>query len=97
MGKVSTYVPISVANLTKGAYDENDVLTNPLCFGIALTNTIADIPIVDGVVQELLLPIQNLLGCKTIPSIDESVLEACPGYSFYGGPTAEVAEGAIQG
>ena len=60
------------------------VLTNPLCFGVAFANTLTtSLSIVDTVVQDLLLPVQNLLDCKTIPSINKSVLEACPVYSLY--------------
>lgn len=85
MGNVSTYVQIDIANLTAGAYSPEDVLTNPLCFGVVFANTLTtSLSIVDPVVQEL-LPVQNLLGCKTIPSINKSVLEACSGYSLYGG------------
>ena len=86
MGNVSTCVQIDVTNLTAGADSPEDILTNPLCFGVAFANTLTtSLSIVDTVVQELLLPVQNLLDCKTIPSINKSVLEACPGYSLYRG------------
>ena len=52
--------------------------------------------VVSDVVGELILPIQNALGCETIPSLNMSVAMACPGYSLYGGPTGAVAKGAVQ-
>lgn len=98
MGKVNSFVEIDVANLTKGTYSKQDALTNPLCFGLAFANNAANlVPIVNFVVQEVILPIQNLFTCKTIPELDMTVAEACSGYSLYGGPTADIALGAIQG
>lgn len=36
------------------------------------------------------------MGCASIGSVNQSALTACPGFSFYGGPTGPVAPGAIQ-
>jgi len=96
MGKINSFYEINVANLTKGACSKEDALTNSLCFCLAFVNNIANlVSVVNNVVQEVILPVQNLLSCQTIPELALSVTEACPGYSLYGGPTADVAPGAI--
>lgn len=97
MGKVNSFVNINTTDTSKGVYQDQDQLKNVLCFGIAYANAALNfIPIVSTVNQELILPIQNLVGCPTIEGLDESALQACPGYSFYQGPTGSVVPGAIQ-
>ena len=96
MGEVNTFTPIDTFNTTLKYYD----FANPLdsvCYAVALVGTVAnEIPLVGLLGQMLLLPIQNVLDCPTAPAVNESVGEACPGYSFRGGPTADIAPGAIQ-
>ncbi|KAI9708550.1 MAG: hypothetical protein M1828_002711, partial [Chrysothrix sp. TS-e1954] len=94
-GAVNTFTPINTTALTGSAYTPADVLANPLCYGLAYANAQAGfLGVVNSVLGELILPIQNTLGCKTIPSLNMSVAMACPGYSLYGGPTGDVAKGA---
>lgn len=95
-GTVNSFQLIDVASMTNGTYTDDQAAANPLCFAIAYANSQLTIPAASNVVQELLLPIQNLLGCVTVPGLNESVYDACPGYSVYGGPTGRVAAGAIQ-
>ncbi|WPG98150.1 Hypothetical protein R9X50_00093600 [Acrodontium crateriforme] len=95
-GKVNSFENINTGNTDASAYD----FTNPLdgiCYGVASAVSAANvIPIVNGVVQELLLPIQNALNCPTLTPSNTSVGDDCPGHSLYGGPTGPVAAGAIQ-
>lgn len=96
-GTVDSFQVIDVTAMTGGAYTPASALADPVCFGIAFANAQAKkVPIVSDVLFELILPIQNTLGCVTIPSLDTSVSESCPGYSNYGGPTGPVAPGAIE-
>ena len=98
MGRVNSYTPINTTAMSGGAYSQQDVIEHPLCFGLAYS--IATIDQVSGVVndvyQEAVLPVQNALGCITAPEFNTTVGKACPGYSFFGGPTGPVAPGAVQ-
>ena len=96
-GTVDSFQVIDVAAMTNGAYTPASVLADPVCFGLAFANAQAkQLSIVADVLFELILPIQNSLGCVTIPNLDTSVSESCPGYGNYGGPTGPVAPGAIE-
>lgn len=95
-GKVDTFVPINTTALSGSTYTPAEILANPLCYGLAYaTAQTAFLDVVSDVVGELILPIQNSLGCKTIPSLNMSVAQACPGYSLYGGPTTEKVLGVL--
>lgn len=68
-----------------------------VCFALAeVLGVVGLIPVVNLVVDLLVLPVQNALDCRTVPARNDSVADVCPGYSFYGGPTGTVAPGAIQ-
>ena len=94
-GTVNSYVAINVSDAQGST---TNPLFSPLCDGFAYANSeiVDNIPVAGLVVQELLLPIQNALGCPTASSVNETAMQACPGYSLYGGPTGQVAPGAIQ-
>lgn len=94
-GTLGSFTPIETDGTDAAGYD----FTNPLhavCFGIASAERAAQIPIVSAVVEELLIPIQNLLGCPTVPSTGKTIGATCPGYSLFGGPTGPKAPTAIQ-
>lgn len=100
-GSVNTYDTISVSTLTNGAYTAAEVAANPICF--ALEYAAADVPSLTGLPTAELGPLASALSsatselkCKPIAAINKGALEACPGFTLYGGPTAPVAKGAIQ-
>lgn len=92
-GTVNSFVTI------EGSYDGYD-FSSPgqgLCFAVAEILGVAEmLPVVGILVDMLILPVQNVLDCRTVPARNDSVGDICPGYSFYGGPTGEIAPGAIQ-
>lgn len=95
MGKVNTFTPLDTFNTSLSEYDFSKP-TDSVCYAIALVGTVLDnVPLVSLLDALLLLPIQNALNCPTLPAVDQSVGKACPGYSFRGGPTAPIADGAI--
>lgn len=91
-GTVNSYVDIS------SSYQDFDFSgLGSVCFAVGAVAGITDlVPVVNSLVSQLLLPVQNLLGCSTVPARNDSVADVCPGYTFYGGPTADIAPGAIQ-
>ncbi|KAF7192099.1 Dothistromin biosynthesis peroxidase dotB [Pseudocercospora fuligena] len=102
-GKVNTYSPIDPATLTGGAYTAQQIAANPLCFATAFTK--AEIPLITGLqlTNPLVAPLVSALNtatsgmnCAAIGAVNQSALTACPGFSFYGGPSGPVAPGAIQ-
>lgn len=95
-GKVNSYVPINTTALSGSTYTQAEIIANPLCYGLAyaLAQT-GFLGVVSSVVGEFILPIQNAFGCKTIPSLNMSVAQACSGYSLYGGPTTEKVLGVL--
>lgn len=97
MGKVNTFQTINTTALTGSTYTSAEIVADPLCYGLAYATSMTGfLGPVNAVVGELILPIQNSLGCKTIPKLDMSVAQACPGYSLYGGPNSKVVKGAVQ-
>ncbi|KXS99931.1 hypothetical protein AC578_903 [Pseudocercospora eumusae] len=102
-GQVNTYSPIDPATLTGGAYTAQQVAANPLCFASAFTK--AEIPLITGLqlTNPLVAPLVTALDsatsgmqCADIGAVNQSALSACPGFSFYGGPSGPVAPGAVQ-
>ncbi|KAF2086698.1 hypothetical protein K490DRAFT_44011 [Saccharata proteae CBS 121410] len=100
-GAVNSYDKIDPAALTGGAYTADQVAASPLCF--ANQFALVELPLITGLSDVVLQPLTSLMssltgdmGCAKIGSVNQSALAACPGFSFYGGPTAEVAAGAIQ-
>lgn len=99
MGAVNTFTPINTTNTALDSYDFSNP-TDSVCYALALANKgLSELPVVGVVVlvlNLLITPITNALGCPTVPGVDESVGEACPGYSFRGGPAGPIAPGAIE-
>ena len=102
-GKVNTYSTFDPAALTGGAYTAQQAAKNPVCF--ASQFAIAELPLITGLdassaalapLVTALNTITKPLNCASIGSVNQSALAACPGFSFYGGPTGPVAPGAIQ-
>ena len=100
-GAVNTFSPIDPYQLTSGAYTAQQVAANPFCFAAAFSK--AEIPLLTGLSTSALGPLNTLfdsltsgMNCAAIGAVNQSALTACPGFSFYGGPTAPVAPGAIQ-
>lgn len=98
MGAVNTFTSINTTNTALDSYDFSQP-TDSVCYALALAgDTLGKLPVVGVVVlvlNLLIAPITNALNCPTVPSVNASVGEACPGYSFRGGPTAPIAPGAI--
>lgn len=100
-GRVNSYNAIDVKTLTNGAYTAQQVAANPVCFASAFAK--AELPLLTGLSSTTLAPLNTALNnilsasnCASIGSVNQSALVACPGFSFYGGPTGPVAPGAIQ-
>lgn len=91
-GTVNSYVDISTS------YQDFDFSgLGSVCFAVAAVAGLTElVPVVGGLVDQLLIPVQSLIGCSNVPARNDSVADVCPGYSFYAGPTADVAPGAIQ-
>lgn len=91
-GTVNSFVEIS------SSYQDFDFSgLGSVCFAVAAVLGITTVvPVVGNLVNELILPLQSTLGCSNVPSRNDSVAEVCPGYTYYGGPTADVVPGAIQ-
>lgn len=98
-GRVNSYVQINDSDTDPSHYDFSKP-NAAICYGLTeVTNTLrgnAVTGIVGGVVSEILVPLKDALGCVSVPSLNKTVEQACPGYSLYGGPTAPVVAGAIQ-
>lgn len=98
MGAVNTFTQINTTNTGLDSYDFSQP-TESVCYALAQANkALSDLPLV-GVVtlvlNLLITPITNALSCPTVPGVNDSVGEVCPGYSFRGGPTGPIAPGAI--
>ncbi|GIZ39139.1 hypothetical protein CKM354_000253000 [Cercospora kikuchii] len=102
-GAVNTFSPLDPAQLSGGAYTAQQVAANPICFASEFTK--AQIPLLTGLpasdsrvapLFSALNAVTGPLNCQSIGSVNQSALAACPGFSFYGGPTGPVAPGAIQ-
>jgi len=100
-GAVNTYNSIDPAVLTNGAYTAAQLAASPLCFSYELA--IAELPGITGLSATQLAPLTTVLqsatasmNCAKIGSVNNTALTACPGFTFYGGPTGPVAPGAIQ-
>lgn len=91
-GTVNSYVDIS------SSYQDYDFSgLGSVCFAVAAVASVTDEVLIAGsLVSQLLLPVQNLIDCATVPSRNDSVADVCPGYSYYAGPSAAIAPGAIQ-
>ncbi|KAI5360403.1 Putative chloroperoxidase [Septoria linicola] len=92
-GAVNSYTPINTA------YQDFDFSqpTAGVCFAVgSILGATNLLPVVGDVVSMLILPLRNVLDCPTVPVRNDSVADVCPGYSFYGGPTGEIAPGAIR-
>ncbi|RMY15180.1 hypothetical protein D0868_01033 [Hortaea werneckii] len=100
-GAVNTFNTIDAATLSNGAYTAEQAAKSPLCFASAFAKV--EIPLITGLSNSALKPLFDTLNtltgnmnCASIGSVNQSALTACPGFSFYGGPTGPVAKGAIQ-
>lgn len=91
-GTVNSYTEIS------SSYQDFDFSgLGSVCFAVgSILGVTSNVPVVGALVNELILPVQNLLDCSTVPGRNDSVADVCPGYSYYDGPTADVVPGAIQ-
>lgn len=92
MGKVDTFSSFPQAVL--------DALEKPfgsVCYALSLAgDPTTESSTASLLRKQLMRPLQEALGCPVGSSaVNESVERICPGYSFYGGPTGEVAPGAI--
>lgn len=96
-GKVNSYAVIDASDTTSGGYTQQQALDKPICYGMAYANKVAaSMRATQAVVGEFLVPVANKFGCHEVPSLNESVYQACPGYGFYGGPSTAAAPGSIQ-
>ncbi|KAK5164366.1 uncharacterized protein LTR77_010062 [Saxophila tyrrhenica] len=100
-GKVDSFNAIDADTLSNGAYTANQAASNPVCFASEFAK--AELPGLTGLGSVALAPLTKTLNgltsglnCASIGSVNTSALTACPGFSFYGGPNAKVAKGAIQ-
>lgn len=102
-GTVDSYSVLDPSQLTSGAYTAQQLAASPLCFSSAFAK--AEIPLITGLGLDnvLLAPLISTLdsltssmNCAAIGSVNQSALAACPGFSFYGGPSGPVPPGAIQ-
>lgn len=100
-GAVNTFSTFSPQTLSNGAYTASQAASNPLCF--AVEYALANIPAVTGLSSTLLAPLTKQLNsaaasmnCASIGSVNTGPLGVCSGMSWYGGPSAAVAPGAIQ-
>ncbi|KAM3415965.1 hypothetical protein BST61_g9455 [Cercospora zeina] len=102
-GRVNTFSPLDPFQLTNGAWTAQQAARNPICFANEFAK--AQIPLLTGERPQdtfaaplfsALDAISRPLNCPSIGSVNQSALAACPGFSFYGGPTGPVAPGAIQ-
>lgn len=100
-GRVDSFNALDVETLTSGAYTAEQAAKNPLCFASAFAKV--EIPLITGLATSALGPLNDVLNglttgqnCAAIGQVNQSALTACPGFSLYGGPTGEVAAGAIQ-
>ena len=99
-GEVNTYRSLDPATLTNGVFTKEKVAAQPLCFSLQYTH--AFLPALTGLASTLLSPLTNAISaltsqlgdCPAISSIDNSALEACPGFALFGGPTGPIAPGA---
>jgi len=84
-GKVDTFTPVDVANLTGGLYNSQTFLegNNAACFAYQLT-TQAKPDVLLGAVTSLtnaVGKITSALSCPQLEGVDESQLEQFPGYT----------------
>jgi hypothetical protein len=84
-GKVNTFTPVDVANLTDGLYNSKTFLegNNAACFAYQLAAQ-AKPDIALGVLNKLTNAVSSLssaLSCPQLKSIDKSQLEQFPGYA----------------
>ncbi|KAK5112890.1 hypothetical protein LTR85_011117 [Meristemomyces frigidus] len=100
-GAVNTFNAIDPATISNGAYTAGQVAASPLCFAteFALAELIGTTGLSAAQLAPLTSSLQNVtksMNCQSIGSVNMSALTACPGFSFYGGPTGPIAPGAIQ-
>lgn len=84
-GKVNTFTPVDVGNLTGGVYNAQTLLkgNNAACFAYQVAAQ-AKPDIALGVLTSLtnaIGKVTNLLSCPQLQNIDESQLEMYPGYA----------------
>lgn len=96
-GRVNSFLTIDAETLSDGAYTASQVAQNPLCFASEFTKAelpgLTGLDLVDGALSpvfDLLDGLTSQLDCASIGSVNTSALTVCPGFSLYGGPTAEV-------
>ena len=101
-GRVNSYANIGAGVLTSGAYTDAQAALSPTCFGMQYA--IADLPGLPGLASTVLSPLisqltsslSGLKNCPPITTLNKTALEACPGFTLFGGPTGPIAPGAIQ-
>nr|POF15021.1 aromatic peroxygenase [Quercus suber] len=100
-GRVDSYNAIDAATISSGAYTASQLAQNPVCF--ASEFAITTLPALTGLSTAVLKPLTSKLqgylsglDCTRIGAVNMTALTACPGFSFYGGPTGPVASGAVQ-
>lgn len=103
MGTVNSFNDLSVSQLSGAAYTTQSVAQNPLCFATAfaaaegsafLGLSASQTSVLTGAIAAA----EKALGysCPAINNANLASLEACPGNTFYGGPTGPVAPDAVQ-
>lgn len=99
MGQVNTYTPFNNSDTNTSDYNFSDP-GDDLCYGISLAISAAgldgQVGLAQYVADEILTPIQDALNCDVVTATNQTIGQACPGYSSYGGPTGPVAPGAVQ-
>ncbi|KAB8337131.1 hypothetical protein FH972_021435 [Carpinus fangiana] len=104
-GKVNTYQHVGLDQLLPGLSGAGASLglSSPLCAPLNFLNTgaksmysLSDAK--NTQLQNAIKPVASQIGCLLDPLLKPSAsqLQACPGFSLYGGPTGPVAPGAIQ-
>lgn len=98
---VDTYNSIDAATLSNGAYTASQAVASPVCFSLSFLSS--ELPGLTGLSSSSLSPLTKVISsattalkCAAMPSVNMTALTACPGFTFYGGPTGPVAAGAVQ-
>lgn len=102
-GRVNSFNKYDFDTLASGRNIAEKLAKNPVC--VASQFAKAEIPMLTGIkpIDTAFAPLVRILDavvkefdCESIGEVNSTALVACPGFSFYGGPTAKVAHGAIQ-
>lgn len=99
-GKINSYNQLSISQLSGGAYTAESAAANPLCFAnaFAAAEGASYLGVNLSTLTSAVAAAMKALGvtCPAITAANLTALNACPGSSLYGGPTAPIAPGAIQ-